>query len=169
MAPVANDKHQRLVGRLTRIPDEVVTDDELGHVRPGVNISDRIDAWKQNFRIPDVAVFLNGSRAKNHDTFSYGGPDFAVEIASPGDRSRDKLDFYGTIGTRELLIIDRDPWQLELFRHDGTVLESVAAIQADSAGTLKSEVVGLTFVFLHEASRPRIQVSDSAVDRAWTI
>ena len=37
-----------------------------------------------------------------------GGPDFLVEVASPGDRSLDKLAFYEGIGVRELLMVDRD-------------------------------------------------------------
>ena len=29
--------------------------------------------------------------------------------------SREKLDFYAKVGTREVLILDRDPWSLELY------------------------------------------------------
>ncbi|RPI89465.1 MAG: Uma2 family endonuclease, partial [Planctomycetaceae bacterium] len=112
MAPMPNHEHQVLVGRLTRVLDEIVTDQELGSVVPGVNISDRVDGWDLNYRVPDVAVFLNTTRAVNHDSFWFGGPDFAVEITSPDDRSREKLDFYGKIGTRELLIVDRESWTL---------------------------------------------------------
>jgi Uma2 family endonuclease len=62
----------------------------LGKVRPGVNISDRIVDWKHNFRVPDIVVFLNDTLAECHDTFWFGGPDFAIEIVSPDDRTRDK-------------------------------------------------------------------------------
>ena len=113
-APMPNDEHQMLVGRFTRVLDEVITDHELGQVRPGVNISDRVEDWRQNYRVPDVAVFLNNTKAINHDSFWHGGPDFAIEIISPGDQARDKLAFYAATQTRELLIIDRAPLQLEL-------------------------------------------------------
>jgi len=45
-----------------------------------------------------------------------GGPDFAVEILNPGDRTPEKLPFYASVNVRELLVVDRDPWSLELFR-----------------------------------------------------
>jgi hypothetical protein len=49
-------------------------------------------------------------------THWFGGPELAIEIVSPGDRTLEKLDFYARVGTQELLVIDRDPWQLTLYR-----------------------------------------------------
>ena len=122
MSPMPNHEHQVLVGRFTRVLDEIVADAEAGDVVPGVNVSDRVAGWETNFRVPDVAVFLKTTRAVNHDQFWCGGPDFVVEIISPHDQTRQKLGFYGAIGTRELLVVDRDPWQLEFYRHDGEAL-----------------------------------------------
>ena len=51
-------------------------------------------------------------------TFWYGGPDFAVEVISPFDRSRKKFEFYARVGVRELLLVNRKPWSLELYRLD---------------------------------------------------
>ena len=34
-----------------------------GDVSPGVNLSDRDDGWEQNYREPDVAVFLHDTKA----------------------------------------------------------------------------------------------------------
>jgi hypothetical protein len=82
---------------------------KLGRVHAGANVSDQLDDWRQNFRVPDVLVFLNSNPAEDRDTHWFGGPDFAVEIASRWDRSREKIAFYSSIGVRELLIIDRDP------------------------------------------------------------
>ena len=58
---------------------------------PGCNVSDRPKRWKKNYRCPDVAVFLPGNPAEDRETHWFGGPDFAVEILSPYDRSREKL------------------------------------------------------------------------------
>ena len=91
----------------------------LGKVYQGVNVSDRDDDWTKNFRCPDVAVYLTGNPAVAKGAYWHGGPDFAVEILSPDDRSREKLDFYARVGVRELLLIDRDPWALELYRRNG--------------------------------------------------
>ena len=83
MAPLANNEHQLIVSRLTSVFEECIGWPGLGYVFPGVNVSDRVDDWKSNFRCPDVAVFMKNSRAKNQDAFWHGGPDFAVEVVSP--------------------------------------------------------------------------------------
>ena len=89
MAPLPNNEHQLLVGRLTRVLDEIVTDRTLGQVLPGVNVSDRSVGWEHNYRVPDVAVFLNDTRAVNRACFWQGGPDFVIEIVSPQDKARE--------------------------------------------------------------------------------
>ena len=169
MSPMPNDEHQMLVGRLTRVLDEVIADNALGQVRPGVNVSDRVEGWQQNYRVPDVAVFLNDTRAVNHDAFWHGGPDFAIEIVSPGDQTREKLDFYADVATRELLIIDRAPWQLELYRNDASVMNLVTTASPDSKAPIYSEVVCLNFDLIAGTKRPRTHVVHSDSGREWTI
>ncbi len=90
MTSMPNDEHQEIASRLTLIFEEVVGWPGLAKVRPGVNVSDRKSDWKQNYRVPDVAVFMNDGLAQNCDTYWLGGPDFAVEILSPDDRTRQK-------------------------------------------------------------------------------
>ena len=97
------------MSRLTHIFECVIGDIGLGHIRPGTNISDRNEGWKQNYRGLDVAVFLNNSTAINRRTLWQGGPDLAVEIANPRDQTWEKIEFYASVGTRELIIIDRVP------------------------------------------------------------
>ncbi len=109
MAPMPDDEHQELVALLTSILVEVVRWPGLGEVRPGVNVSNQREDWKQDYRAPHVAVFLKEGHAENLGTHWFGGPDLAIEIVSPDDRSREKIDFYSGIGVRELLVIDRQP------------------------------------------------------------
>ncbi|MCA9147818.1 MAG: Uma2 family endonuclease [Planctomycetales bacterium] len=109
MAPMPNTEHQLLVTGFTRVLADVITDANLGIVLPGFNISDQVDDWQSNFRVPDVAVFLNATTAQDHGAFWLGGPDLAIEIISPGDHTRQKLDFYAKVRTRELLVVDRSP------------------------------------------------------------
>ena len=116
MAPLPNDEHQEIVSKLVSIFEDVVGWPGLGKVRPGVNVSDRDTDWQQNYRIPDVAVLLAGSKAKNHGAFWLGGPDFVVEILSPDDQANEMLPFYATVGVREVLLVGRDPWRLELYQ-----------------------------------------------------
>ena len=169
MAPMPNHEHQLLVGRFTRVLDEVVTDAELGEVVPGVNVSDRVSGWGTNYRVPDVAVFLKTTRAVNHDQFWFGGPDFVVEIVSPQDQTREKLEFYGAIGTRELLVVDRDPWQLEMYRHDGHSLPLVSTGRVHDENWIESRVLELKMRLQIGSDRPRIDVSHAASARTWRV
>src|SRR4029079_3300306 len=118
MSPIADNEHQEIVAGLIVAFHTVIGQTGLGQVFPGVNVSDRVKAWKKNFRAPDVVVVLKNSQAQSHATFWTGPIDFLVEVVSPGDRSRKKLPFYSKIGAREVLIIDRNPWRLTLYRHD---------------------------------------------------
>src|SRR5262245_8621189 len=104
MAPLANVEHQQLMSSLTAAFFSALANRPGVQVFAGVNISDRRQDWQKNYRCPDVAVVMPGSRAIDCDTFFFGGPDFVVEIASDYDRSREKLDFYATIGVREFLL-----------------------------------------------------------------
>ncbi|MBX6313173.1 MAG: Uma2 family endonuclease [Isosphaeraceae bacterium] len=114
--PLPNDEHQEIVGGLVSILHVVVGWPGLGDVRPGVNVSDRDDDWTQNYRCSDVVVFLQGTAAITRGAYWLGGPDFTIEVLSKDDRTREKLPFYARVGVRELLLIDRDPWALELYR-----------------------------------------------------
>jgi Uma2 family endonuclease len=167
MNPLANWEHQVLVGDLTMCLGSVIRDSRLGQVLPGVNVSDREHGWEKNFRCPDVAVFLNDTRAVNCGAFAFGGPDFAVEIVSPGDRSREKLDFYAKVGTRELLIVDRKPWALELDRLEGDALTRVGKSTLTKGDWLTSEVVPLKFRLVAGKSRPEIEAVHGATRKKW--
>ena len=62
--PDPNVEHQRLVMRLGVVFSEVVNPPAGGDVFPGLNLSDRAEDWKDNYRCPDVAVFLSGNTAQ---------------------------------------------------------------------------------------------------------
>ncbi len=65
MAPIADNEHQDLQGRLASVFLQVVGGDRQTKVLPGTNISDREDGWEHNYRCPDVAVFLPGTSARD--------------------------------------------------------------------------------------------------------
>jgi Uma2 family endonuclease len=112
---------------------------------------------------------LKTTRAVNHDRFWHGGPDFVIEIVSPRDQTREKLGFYGAVGTRELLVVDRDPWQLELYRLDGKELALVATSRLPDESWLSCGVVGLRMRLRAGSDRPRISVCGAASARTWQI
>ena len=163
-----NIEHQSLVGRLTSILLFLIEDQKLGMVLPGCNVSDRPQKWKENYRCPDVVVFLNTTQAINKKSHWFGRPDLAVEIISPNDRSREKLDFYAKAGTRELLLLDRDPWSLELYRFDGGVPALVMRSDVESGTTLETQVVPLLWRLVAGTDRPVVEVSKLDGSQMWT-
>jgi len=169
MAPMPNNEHQELVGKLTTILEVVVQWQGLGRVFPGINISDRKDDWQSNYRCPDMAVFLNDTRAENCNTFWYGGPDFAVEIVSPGDRSREKLTFFAAANTRELLLLDRDPWKLELYQLEEGTLRLAGRSTVESPERLASRTVPLSFCLQPGKPRPQVEIRHEDGRQSWTI
>src|SRR4051812_29702937 len=94
MSPLANNEHQFLASYLVMAIGRGIPIPADGIVLQGCNVSDREVDWTRNYRVPDVAVFLKGNPAQDRETHWFGGPDFAIEIVSPFDRSRDKFDFY---------------------------------------------------------------------------
>jgi Uma2 family endonuclease len=169
MAPMPNDEHQDLVALLTSILVEVVRWTGFGEVRPGVDVSKRREDWQQDYRVPDVAVFLKEGHAENLGTHWLGGPDFAVEIVSPEDRSREKIDFYGEAGVRELLVVDRQPWQLEIYELSEGELKLRGMSDVSNGNELASLTVPLTFRLLPAEPRPQIHVFATTSKRKWLI
>jgi Uma2 family endonuclease len=146
-----------------------VEDAGLGIVRQSINLAANADDWKRNFRIPDVVVFLNGSEAVCHDTFWTGPPDFLIEIVSPYDKTREKLSFYGKLGTRELLLIDRDPWQLELYRQQNGHLTRCATSSVDEPAPITTTVLPLSFQLRPAEPRPTLEVIATNSKKKWTM
>ncbi len=167
VTPLPSNEHQRLVNKLCVILSEAVEAKDLGDVFSGVNLSDRNEGWDRNFREPDVAVFLHSGRAIDRGTHWQGAADFLIEIISPGERTREKIPFYSSIGVVELLIVDRDPWSLELYRHENGQLSKVGQSTPATPDVLESRTVGLTFQLLPGEPRPQIQVTHPAGGRQW--
>ena len=167
--PDPDNVHQDLVGSLLTVLRIVISWAKLGNAYPGCNISDREDKWTSNYRVPDVTVFLNDNPAENRNTHWLGGPDLAIEIVSDNDKSRKKLDFYASVGTRELIILDRAPWQLELFRLTNGELISVGKSSVTDGSVLASEVVPLSFRLIAGTTRPQIEARHVDGVQSWTI
>ncbi len=169
LMPNPNIEHQGIATSLSAIFEVVAGWTGLGKVYQGANVSDRADDWTQNYRCPDIAVYLAGNPAVAKGAYWLGGPDFAVEIISPDDRSREKLDFYARVGVRELLLIDRDPWALELYQRRGTGLALVASSRPDQPEPLAGNVIALRFTLFPGEPRPSIEVSLVDGSRRWMV
>jgi Uma2 family endonuclease len=168
MAPMANDEHQEIQLALGIPLFDTIQGAGLGRVRGSVNVSDRAAGWLQNHRIPDAVVYLTGNPAVNHGDFWEGGPDFLVEILSPGEDPQAKFDFYATVNTREILVVDRYPWALELYSLRGRRFRLVGRSELANPGVLASGVVPLTFQLRSGATRPQIVVTHTVTGQTWT-
>jgi len=166
--PDPNVEHQLLVMRLGVAFSAAINVPVGGTVFPGLNLSDQIVDWTHNYRCPDVAVFLAGNEAQVFEAYIRGPADFLVEIVSPGDKSRDKLEFYAELGVRELLLIDRYPWSLELYRLIGSELVLAGQSNEQRSGIIASAVLPLQFQLLPAEPRPEIQISEVGGTRHWT-
>ena len=169
MTPLPNNEHQEIVSRLIFIFESVVGVPGLGRVTPGVNLTGPTGDWEQDYRCPGVAVFLSDTVAVDCETYWRGPADFLVEIASRGDRCRDKLDFYEKIGVRELLLIDRDPWALELYRSRNRKMALIGRSDLAGSETLASSVLPLSFRLGAGRLRPKIDVTHLPTGRQWTV
>jgi Uma2 family endonuclease len=165
--PISDDEHQGLVSDFRRVLTNVMGRPGLGEVFPGVNLSDIAEGWEKNYCEPDVAVFLKSGRAIDRDTHWQGAADFLVEITNPVERTRWKIPFYSRMGGVELLVVDGDPWSLELYCHENGQLTKVGQSTLDAPDMLESRTVGLTFQLIPGEPRPRIQVTHPASGRQW--
>lgn len=168
LSPLANNEHQELIGALSAAFRAALAGVSGARVFPGINVSDRNEGWEQNYRCPDVAVVLPGSRAMDCGAHYCGGPDFVVEIVSDFDRSRDKFDFYAQVGVREFLIVNRSPWQLELYRWQRGKLKLVGTSAAETPLPLVSRVLPLTLTLESRPdARPEISLANPATGEQW--
>ena len=90
-----------------------------------------------------------------------------VEVVMPGDRCRDKLDFYAKIGTREVLILDRDPWQLELYQLRRVRLKLAGIIKPGDGKRLASGVMAFEFQLLRGRPRPKVKIVHTESAQEW--
>ena len=169
MSPMPNLEHQRIANKLCILFSAVLDLPDAGEVFDGCNVSDREEGWKDNYREPDVAVYLAGNPAKDCDTHWMGGPDLAVEVVSRYDRSRDKADFYAKVGVKEFLVVDRNPWILELYWPSGETMTLAEKATVEGGETIHLGVLPLTIRLVAGTKRPSIEVTHMTDGRTWSI
>lgn len=164
-----NNEHQELQALFLMPLIETVYAPGLGFVAAGVNVTDRHPDWEENYRGPDVVVYLKSTKAINHGTHWLGGPDFLVEIISPSEDPMAKFDFYAKVKSQEVLIVDRDPWAVELYRLKGKKLVLVGRSDETKPAVVASAVLPLTFKLVAGKPRPRIEVTHSKTKKTWLV
>jgi Uma2 family endonuclease len=165
--PEADVEHDDIAGFFYRTFWAVFGEATPHRIHFRVNVSDRIRAWKHNYRVPDASVFLSGNPAQMCGTHYVGGPDLALEVVSPDDRSRDKLSFYAAVGTREVVIVDRDPWQLEVYQLRRGRMRLKGTITPGDGETVVSGVLPLRFQLVRSRPRPKVKIVHAQTGQEW--
>jgi Uma2 family endonuclease len=168
--PTPTLPQQRLVTSLSVILAKEIKLPDEGRVLPAVVVSDRRTGWKTNYRIPDIVVVLPHSRAVDCKSHFFGGPDFLVEVDSREGEVEEKLPFYGHIGVRELLRIDRETRRLRIYRNNGDKLGLISESVKPGKKRLQSNVLPLAFRWKGTDAEPRTEVTRTDGERGtWTV
>jgi Uma2 family endonuclease len=96
-----------------------------------------------------------------------GGPNFAIEIVSEGDRTREKLPLFAKVGTHELLIVDRDRSSLEHYRLLEDELQLVGQSTDEQTNEVRCETVPLSFRLTRVGKKARIDVAQLDGEGHW--
>ena len=142
MAPAPAYEQQRIVSAVLVFLAPLCERRGQGVLALGINVFNEMSP-APDYRIPDFTFVASGREGLlARDGVRGGGPDAVIEVRSPDDETYDKLPFFARLGVREVIVIDRDTKQPEIFRLAGS---QYVAVQADSDRWLRSEVMHVRF------------------------
>jgi len=145
----ASLEHQRVLGQLVVFLVPLLQSSKRGTLLPGINVF----RTTTNYRIPDLTFVATGRED--------GSPDAVIEIRSPEDETYEKFPFYAAIGTREVIVIDRDTKRPEIYRLAGSEL---SMLQPDAEGWVRAETMRVRFRQAEERSVLQIEdLIDAAI------
>src|SRR5438093_868066 len=152
MTPAPSLEHQRILGQLVVFLEPLLRSLKRGTLLPGINVF----RTPTNYRIPDLTFVATGREDVLSDAGvrEGGSPDAVVEIRSPEDETYEKFPFYAAIGTREVIVIDRDTKRPEIYRLAGSEL---AMLQPDAEGWVRAETMSVRFRQAEERSVLQIE------------
>ena len=152
MTPAPSLEHQRILGQLVVFLEPLLRSLKRGTLLPGINVF----RTPTNYRIPDLTFVATGREDVLSDAGvrEGGSPDAVIEIRSPEDETYEKFPFYAAIGTREVIVIDRDTKRPEIYRLAGSEL---AMLQPDADGWVRAETMSVRFRQAEERSVLQIE------------
>lgn len=142
MAPAPDYEHQRIVTAIAGFLPSLCERRRRGVLVIGINVFNEASA-APDYRIPDFTFIAAGNeRLLARDGVRGGGPDAVIEIRSSYDETYEKLPFFARLGVREVIVVDRDTKQPEVFRLTGT---QYVAVQPDREGWFRSGTLNERF------------------------
>jgi Uma2 family endonuclease len=137
MAPAPNLWHQRIVSKIIAFLDRYVDEPGHGHVYPGPDVR----LFQEVFQ-PDIVVVLNKNFAKEAKLVINDAPDLAIEVASPGTASYDRITKYhryARAGLSEYWMVDPQKRAIEVLALENGAYLSLGAFGGKD--TLPSRIV----------------------------
>jgi Uma2 family endonuclease len=131
MVPPPGGPHQRLS---TKFSAAVYTLAERRGLVPHMETG--LFRTADDYRVPDQLF----CRPEHLSDRGAEGAELVVEIRSKGDETYEKIDFYGRLGVREMIVVHPHERRVELFRALGGRL---VPVQPGPDGSLTSEVLGI--------------------------
>jgi Uma2 family endonuclease len=139
MAPAPNYDHQNLESDLEAYLRMHWARSRRAKVMHQMNVASS-GGWPNDFRIPDLILLTRERIEINRGDYLEGAPDVVVEIESPGDETREKLQFYAELGVPEVWIIDRDSKEPEIHLLRG---EKYRRQRSVAGGWVRSPATGI--------------------------
>ena len=142
MSPAPAREHQRVLTELLVFLVTLLRRTARGTILPGINVFNEASP-SEDYRIPDLTFVAAGREPVfAEDGTRAGGPDAVIEIRSPGDESYDKLPFFGRLGIREVIVVDRDTKRVDILALEG---DGYVPRIADANRGLISATLGVSF------------------------
>jgi Uma2 family endonuclease len=157
MTPAPTLEHQRVVDEILLFLKPLLKAQGRGFLVASINVLQHTDGWT-NYRIPDLTFVATGREQILHeDGVRAAGPDAVIEIRSPGDDTYEKLPFYAAVGTREVVIVDRDTKQVEIYLLRGNEL---VRPKAGAEYWSHAESMNVRFCRI-DGTPPRLRIEDA--------
>lgn len=139
MVPPPSWEHQDISDALCEFLRAHCRRYRLGTVRSGAGVHDP-ECPDKDYRIPDLTFVAVGNERVIQPRGVVGAADAVVEVRSPDDETYEKFSFYARLGVREVIVIDRDTREPEVYRLAG---KEFVAVSASSEGWVTAGVLRL--------------------------
>ena len=113
MVPAPSDRHQRLEAELLLVLAPLAK--RLGLI---TTVETGLFRADKDYKVPDLVVSRPEDRSERGVE---GRAELVIEIRSPGDETHEKIEWYLSVGVREVVVIDRDTLGVTRFGSAGAL------------------------------------------------